>query len=810
MRKIILLMAVGLMLPMFASAQYSISGRILDLSENISLPGAHVVIKGSFQGVFSDRDGLYKLENLAPGKYVVRVTYLGFKAIDQVIQLENNLILDIMLEPNATMTEEVVVSALRASGRNPVTYTNVDREHLESRNLGQDLPMLLNQTPSLIVSSDAGTGIGYTWMNIRGSDQSRINVTMNGIPVNDAESHGVWWVNMPDIASSIDNLQVQRGVGLSTHGAGAFGATINLQSTSLRDETYAEINTSAGSFNTMKNTVSFGTGLKDSGWAFDGRLSKINSDGFIDRAFADLTSFYLSGGYYGERSMIKGVVFSGKETTYQAWNGVPSDSLSNNRTFNPSGMFINQEGQVSFYDNETDNYQQDHYQLHVSHSFHPGLYGNIAFHYTYGRGYYEQYRQNERFSRYGLPGVVIGDQVFDRSDLVRRRWLDNHFYGTTYSLNYNNFDGFELVFGGGYNEYDGDHFGEIIWARHALNTDIGHRYYDNNGFKKDLNTFVKAAYELGPGLQIFADVQFRYVSYSFLGNAWVHEEVVPLQQKALFRFFNPKAGISYELNPRQSIYLFGGIGNREPVRRDFTESSPDSRPRHETLRNIELGYRHHENRAMFGFNFYLMDYVDQLVLTGEINDVGGFSRVNIDNSQRFGFEMEGSFRFGDFMQWNGNFTISRSKIDLFEEYSDKYDANWNWIGTDVRTYENTDIAFSPRVVAASGFRFTPFKMLTVYFESKYVGEQFIDNTMSKDRMLESYLVNDLRLATNWSPGFLGEVEFVVQINNIFDRKYETNAWVYKGVVGDMGLIAIDDGYFPQAGRHLMLGLNLRF
>lgn len=810
MRKLYLLMALGLMLPMIASGQYAISGRILDHAEGTTLPGAHIVVKESFSGVFSDRAGRFQLDNLPAGQLTLKVSYLGYMTVEKVVHLEGPLVMDISLVPNATMTEEVVVSALRASGRNPVTYTNVDREYLSPRNLGQDLPMLLNQTPSLIVSSDAGNGVGYTWMNIRGSDQSRINVTMNGIPVNDAESHGVWWVNMPDIASSVDNLQVQRGVGLSTHGAGAFGATINLQSTSLRDETYAEINTSAGDFNTMKNTVSFGTGLNEANWSFDGRLSKISSDGYIDRAFADLTSFYLSGGYYGERSMVKGVVFSGKETTYQAWNGVPSDSLAHNRTFNPSGMYTKPDGQLAFYDNETDNYQQDHYQLHLSHGFSQRLYGSMAFHYTYGRGYYEQYRQNERFSRYGLPSVVIGDQTFDRSDLVRRRWLDNHFYGSTYSLTYNNLSGFEMVLGGGYNEYDGDHFGEIIWARHALNADIGHRYYDNNGFKKDFNTFAKAAYELLPGMQVFADMQFRYISYSFLGMAWVHDQVVPLQQKAIFRFFNPKAGVSYEINPQHSFYLFGGIGNREPVRRDFTESSPDSRPRHETLRNLEVGYKHQGNRARFGMNFYLMDYLDQLILTGEINDVGGYSRVNIDRSHRMGVEMEGGFRFSKLFQWHGNLTISRSKIDLFEEHADRYDNNWNWIGTAVNTYENTDIAFSPRIVASSSFRITPVDFLFFYWESKYVGDQFIDNTMSEDRMLSAYLVNDLRLVARWRPGFVREVEFLVQVNNLFDATYETNAWIYKGVVGDMGLITIDDGYFPQAGRHMMVGVNLRF
>lgn len=810
MSKFISLLFAVLFIPSFAVAQLSISGKVYDASSNITLPGAHIVIADSYRGVFSDRSGVYELSNLDAGTYLIRVSFMGYRESAIEVDLQSDEELDFFLEPSATMTEEVVVSALRAEGQVSLAYTNLDAEALASRNLAQDLPVLLNQTPSLIYRSDAGTGVGYTYMSIRGSDQSRINVTINGIPVNDAESHGVWWVNIPDIASSIQNLQIQRGVGLSTHGAGAFGATINLQSTSLRDEVYAEINSSAGAFNTLKNTLSFGTGLISENWAFDGRLSKITSDGYVDRATADLKSFYLSGGYYGKNTMIKAVAFSGKESTYQAWYGTPSDSLETNRTFNPAGMYYDEDGQIQFYDNETDNYQQDHYQLHLSHNLAPGLLATGALHYTYGRGYYEQYRPNERFSRYNLPNVVIGGEEFDRTDLVRRRWLDNHFYGATWSLNYNNFSGLLLTLGGAYNEYDGDHFGEIIWARHAINTDIRHRYYDNNGFKKDFNSFAKASYEIIPRLKAFTDLQYRYVSYSFLGQAWVHEEVVSLQQNATFHFFNPKAGLSYAINRSNTVYAFAGIGNREPVRRDFTESSPDSRPRHETLRNIETGYEYAGTKAQFKANLYLMDYKDQLVLTGEINDVGGFSRTNIDKSYRMGIELEGGYIFNEYLGWSGNLTLSRNKISLFTEYSDKYDDDWNWIGTDVRDYKGTDIAFSPAVIAASTIQVSPLEGVTLSLESKYVGDQYIDNTMSEERMLDAYFVNDLRLQFAFSARHLRQAEIVLQVNNLFDHRYISNAWIYKGVVGEAGLITIEDGYFPQAGRHLLLGLNLKF
>ncbi len=809
MRTFLFFLAFCLFGPVLLVAQHSITGRVIDRDEEITLPGAHIVIKGSLQGVHSSRDGSFKIANLQQGTYVLKTTFLGYQDEITEVALETDKEVTIYLQRKYTMTEEVVVSALRADGKAPVTFVNIGAEELAPMNLGQDLPVLLKHTPSLVFSSDAGAGVGYSWLSIRGSDQSRINVTLNGIPVNDSESHGVWWVNMPDVASSVESIQVQRGVGLSTHGTGAFGATINLQTTGLKDTPYAGLNSSAGSFNTLKNTVEFGTGLISDNWSVDGRLSKITSDGFIDRASSDLKSFYLSGGYYGQNTMLKAVVMTGQESTYQAWNGVPSDSLKTNRTFNSAGLYYDADGNIRFYDNETDNYQQDHYQLHFSHAIQRGLIASGAIHYTYGRGYYEQYRQNERFSRYNLPPAEIGDTIIDRSDLVRRRWLENHFYGLTYSLDYNNYRGFSLVFGGAYNEYDGDHFGEIIWARHALNTDIRHRYYDNNGFKKDFNTFVKVNYEVLPGLKLLADMQFRYVSYSFLGMAWVLEEVVPLQQKALFHFFNPKTGISYEINPSNRLYAFGGTANREPVRRDFTESSPDSRPRHEVMRNVEIGYEHQQERFRLGANIYLMNYKDQLVLTGEINDVGGFSRTNIDDSYRLGLEMEGAFIFNDLLRWSGNITLSRNKINSFEEHVDKYDDGWNYIGMDVRTYENTDIAFSPSVIASSVLQITPMQGLNVSFNSKYVGDQYIDNTMSRDRMLDAYFVNDLRINYTWETSLLKDLELIFQINNIFNHEYESNAWIYKGVVGEQGLVVIEDGFFPQAGRHFMIGVNIR-
>ncbi len=810
MRKKFLAMALGLFLPLIGYAQHRLEGRIFDLADQTPLPGANIVLKGTFKGVFANAQGRFTLDNIAAGKATLQVSYLGYEPIELSVELPHSGPVEIGMERTATLASEVVVVGLRADGRTPATFTNISDEELSKRNLGQDLPFLISLTPSVIVSSDAGAGVGYTWMKVRGSDDTRINITLNGIPLNDPESHGVWWVNTPDIVSSVNNMQVQRGVGLSTHGAGAFGATISLQTTGLRQTQYAEIESSFGSFNTFKNTASFGTGLLNGKWAFDGRLSKITSDGYVDRATSDLSSFYLSGGYFGKKTVIKAISFSGKEKTYQAWYGVPGHLLETNRTFNPAGRFTDNQGNEQFYDNETDNYQQDHFQLHISHAFTHGLTANLSLHYTKGRGYYEQYRQNERFSRYNLPNVVIGGQTISRSDLIRRRWLDNDFAGMIYSFNYNSFSALSLTLGGGFNAYYGDHFGEIIWASFAQHANIRHRYYDNEAIKNDFNTFAKVNFELVSGLNLFADLQYRRVDYTFEGPAWVLGEVVKLDQQVTYHFFNPKAGLNWTVSPTGTIYAFAGIGNREPVRRDFTESSPGSRPKPERMQNLELGYRHKGKRAKFGANLYFMNYKDQLILTGQINDVGGFSRANIDQSYRAGIELEGGILITEKLHWQGNATFSRNKIDLFVEHSDAYDNNWNQTGTDVRQYRNTDIAFSPSVVAASIFTFEPLTNLFVSLSSKHVGRQYIDNTMSTERMLKGYLVNDIRINYVLRPGLFREVELVLQVNNIFNEMYVTNAWVYKGVVGDQGLIAIEDGYFPQAGRHFMAGINLRF
>ncbi|TVQ12946.1 MAG: TonB-dependent receptor [Bacteroidetes bacterium] len=807
--RILTTMLMAMLFAMPAIAQQSLRGTVKDASDHSVLPGANVVIEGTFQGTHTSSDGSFNLNGLSREQITLKISFLGFQTQTLEVDLSRVQQLEILLERSSFLSQEVVVNATRADNRTPSTRTDVNREEIQSSNLGQDLPYLLTQTPNLITSSDAGAGIGYTWMNIRGSDNSRINVTINGIPVNDSESHGVWWVNMPDLATSTENIQIQRGVGTSTQGAASFGATISIQTLQLQEESYAEVFSSAGSFNTLRNSVSFGTGLLGKGWVIDGRLSKINSDGYVDRSTSDLKSFYLSGGYYGNRTALRAIVFSGKESTYQAWYGVPGHLLETNRTYNPAGAFTDSDGNLQFYDNETDNYQQDHYQLHLTHQLDPSWVANASLHYTYGRGYYEQYRQNQRFRNYGLPNVTIDETVFDRTDLIRQRWLDNHFYGLTYSVNYNSFGRLQGVLGGGFNRYDGDHFGEVVWARLAKDFDKGYRYYDNEASKTDFNTFLKLNYELFDGFYVFGDLQYREIVYDFEGRGMVNEEIIPLDQRAVFNFWNPKTGFLYDITPAHNMYVFFGISNREPVRRDFTESSPESRPRHETMRNLELGYKFNTSQFFAAVNYYLMDYKDQLVLTGEINDVGGFTRTNIEDSYRMGVEMEAAYRFSRLLEMSGNLSLSRNKIPEFTEYSDVYDENWNWTGVHVATYEDTDIAFSPSVVGSVMLKTSPVKNGAVALTGKYVSEQYIDNTMNKDRMLDAYFVNDLRFSYTFNNSFFREIEFSFAIHNLFDVDYITNAWIYKGILGESELMALDDGYFPQAGRHFLAGLRLR-
>jgi iron complex outermembrane receptor protein len=792
------LVFVGLfvLFSLHAWAQASLSGRIYDAKTAAALVGASVWIESLGKGAVTDSDGNFTLQRLPNGKQEIRVSYVGYETLRKSVELPLAASLEVGLESKDFLSEEFIVSATRASGSTPSTFSTVDKSEIAKRNLGQDIPILLNFSPSVVSHSDAGAGVGYTGIRIRGTDQTRINATINGIPLNDAEAHGVFWVNMPDFASSVENIQIQRGVGTSTNGAAAFGASLNFQTDTRRDEAYAEVDNGFGSFNTWRHTVKAGTGLLNNRFAVDARLSKITSDGFVDRAFSDLGSWFVSGGYYGEKSVIKLIAFSGKEQTYQSWAGLPESKLSTDRTFNSYT-----------YDNETDNYQQDHYQLIYTGKVGSNWKTNLALHYTYGRGFYEQFRADDDFGSYALDPVNIGDEVIERTDFIRRRWLDNDFYGFVGSVNYVSTDGkLDWIIGGGANRYDGGHFGEIIWARIAGPSNIRDRYYDNNAVKDDRNVYTKATYEIQPGLNLFGDLQLRGISYSFNG---VNDDLRLVDGQANYTFFNPKFGLSYERG-KQTWYASYAVANREPTRSDFTDNPITEVPRPERLNNVEAGVRAKSGGFSYAANFYYMGYKDQLILTGQINDVGAYIRENVAASYRAGIELEGAYTFSKTWTLGGNLALSQNKIREFTEYIDDYSVDE--FRQETNTYTNTDIAFSPNVVGSAIIEYKPAKNLSLNLLSKYVGRQFLDNTGNEARSLDAFFTNDLRISYVATPRFFKGLEVNLLINNIFNELYEPNGYTFSYFVpGGFGReLVTENFYYPQAGTNFLLGVKMKF
>jgi iron complex outermembrane receptor protein len=777
------------LLPFMASAQFYISGKISEKKSGMALNGATINLVNTYSTARSDASGKYTLNNLKPGNYLIKVSFLGFQSFERTVSLKGDMSLNFELIQNNLVADEVLVRATRASENSASTYSNINKEQLEKNNLGQDLPFLLNQTPSVVVSSDAGNGIGYTGIRIRGSDPTRLNVTINGIPYNDPESQGTYWVNLPDFASSVDNIQIQRGVGTSTNGAGAFGGSLNIQTTTKRDSAYAELNNTFGSYQTIKNTINAGTGLINNKFSFDGRLSRIKSDGYMDRGSSMLKSYFLSAAYYGKKDLLRANVFSGSEKTYQAWNGIPQNLLKTNRTFN------------SFtYNDQTDNYVQDHYQLLYSHTFSSVLSANTALHYTKGRGYYEEFKEDQNLANYGITPFASGGITINKSDLIRRRWLDNNFYGLTYSLDYRPSENISYTLGGAYNEYDGDHFGEVIRGQFIPIGNSITPYYKGNGFKTDFNTFAKAEYNIG-NLNLFADLQYRSVNYKVSGT---DKNRMNLGQNDQLNFFNPKLGFSYEFRQKNNVYASIAIANKEPNRDDYINSSISNRPSAENLLNIETGYRRRAENYTAGINAYAMYYKDQLVLTGKVNDVGEYIRQNVEKSYRYGLEMDTRVKINNSLSWNFTASISDNKIKNFTEYSDDYDKG----GQIITKYKNTDLAFSPTFISSSEFSFLPFKKSEIALLSKYVSEQYLDNTSNSQRKLDAFFVNDLRLRYNTSFKGLKNVGLTLLVNNVFSELYEANGYTFSYMYG--GEFTTENFYYPQASRNFLLSLSLKF
>ena len=710
--------------------------------------------------------------------FISNILYSQEKIIDTVQGTKQNL-------------DEVIVKGIRAKFSSPISYSNIYKEKLKNKNLGQDLPILLNFLPSVVTTSDAGAGIGYTGIRVRGVSPQSTNITINGIPFNDPESMGTFWVNLPDFTSSIQSLQLQRGIGTSTNGSGAFGASINISTDNISQTPYAEISSSFGSFNTRKNTIKFSTGKINDVFEFSGRFSKIDSDGYVDRAFSDLKSYFIQGTYLKGSTLIKAISFAGHEKTYQSWYGLTMDQLKENRRQNPYT-----------YENEIDNYKQDHYQLHWNEKINNFWSFNLGLNYTYGRGYFEQYREDDNIDTYG--GIVSSDtnlngEKTDTTDLIRRRWLDNDFYVFNSSLNFikNKID---LTISSSYSSYVGDHFGEVIWARtFSSNGKIRDRYYEGLGEKKDLSFFTKLLYSIDEKIEFYSDLQYRNVKYNTSGTT---SDLVNMVIDKSYGFFNPKIGLSYKLNPNSLLYVSYARANREPNRTDY-ESNPDIQP--ERLNDIEFGWRLRNKNMSLNLNSYFMLYDEQLILTGEIDDVGNPKRTNSGSSYRIGLEIENRINISELFSFETNLTLSSNKNKNI----------FSMVDGALYNYGKTNISFSPSFVGSNAIIYQPSEKISLSLLSKFVGKQYMGNTDQPNSILESYFVNDLNITYSLQPEKIFQsISINFLINNILNKEYISNGYYYTyddtwSVPGQIKTLD-GAGYYPQATRNFLAGLVFEF
>lgn len=825
MRKFVLLILISAIVTNLSAQKLSLGGKITDEEKN-PLAGATVLIKNSKIGVTTNLDGRFQFK-LNPGQYVLEISYLGFETKEQRVSLNKDYALEIALSPVRYISEEVIIEASRAGENTPVAKTNISKEKIEEMQAAGDIPYQLSLTPSVVTSSETGTGSGYTAMRIRGSDMTRINVTVNGIPLNDSESQGVYWVNMPNFTSSVNSIQIQRGVGTSSNGAASFGASVNFQTTAAKVRPYGEISSSIGSFNHFSESISAGTGLIKNKFSFDFRYSKLNTETYIDRGFADHSSMFLSGAYYGKKDMLKANAIIGNQRTGITWWGVPDYMLDSIRTYNPAGKYKDDDGNEQFYDGQTDNYKQNHYQVHYIREISKKLNVNAALHATTGKGYYEQYIPQyddwgspNAFANYGLPNIILPDTILNSgghqfvfpdstisaTDMIRQKWLDNIFYGATVSASYKS-KSINASFGAAGNKYDGDHFGLVKWTKFNSAIPNDYEWYRNVGVKTEYNAFAKMQYTLSNNLSIFADMQVRNIEYSMEGP---DDDLVDLDKNVNWTFLNPKAGLNYQMSQNLKIYGIVAVANREPARADIKEAIKEGgtqMPRAEQLMDIEFGGRFQTNNMAIDLNFYYMQYKDQLVQTGELNSVGYSIMTNVPNSYRRGIELVLGYKPIKVFEWNGNITLSQNRIKDYVEYATHYDDDWNEanIGTEMG---ETNISYSPEIIASNILTYKPYDNLGVSLITKYVGEQYIDNTSDEVRKLDDYLVNNMNIS--FTHKFKNEMQVQLQflVNNILDAQYINNA--YGGNWYEQGVEKSWIYYYPQAGRNYMFKTVLRF
>ena len=793
--KKLLISTIFIFLSFIGFAQdFKVSGTVTDNQGEV-LTGVNVYEKGTANGAVTDFDGKYTIQ-LSEGTHYLIFQY--GKNYEVELFVDGDRTFDYSIEGKRHSLDEVLVRAVRAADDAPVTHSNLDKEDLENRNLGQDIPIMLNYLPSVVSTTDAGAGVGYTSIRVRGSDATRINVTLNGIPYNDSESQGTFWVNMPDFTSSIQSLQLQRGVGTSSNGSGAFGASLNMLTDDVSEKAYGEIGNSVGSFNTHKHNVKFSTGLLSDHFELAGRLSTIKSDGYIDRASSDLKSYFLHGAFKNKNTLIKVLTFGGTQETYQAWNGLEDpEKLENDRTFNSAGMYTDKNGKIQFYENEVDNYKQDHYQMLWSQRFNNYWSSNVSVNYTRGLGYFEQYKEDQKFSTYGLSPIGIGGDTINRTDLIRRRYLDNHFYAANADVNYRK-DNLEVSAGAFYSYYTGGHYGEILWARYASDSEIGDRYYDGDADKSEFTVFTKATYLLGDSWSLFGDLQGRFINYKTSG---ITSDLIEMVMDEDYSFFNPKAGVTYKLNPSNQFYFSYGKAHREPSRTDFRENITTA----EKLDDFELGWRFTSEKVKISTNLYYMDYKDQLVLSGEMSDTGAPLRTSSGNSYRLGLEVDAEIQIVPTLKIRPNIALSSNKnVDFVTS-----------IDGELKNLGKTNISFSPSVIAGNMLEYTPVKDFQISLLSKFVGQQYMGNTDSEASKLDSYFINDVNIAYRLDNlPVVKEIVFSALINNIFNVEYISNGfyYTYDDDYSNPGIVTTIEGagYFPQATINFLLGATIKF
>jgi iron complex outermembrane receptor protein len=777
---------------LFAQQSQKIQGIVFDQETKAPLWGASVSVKGSQKGNLTDSKGRFQL-SILPNS-TLAVSFVGYEPVEISPDQANK----IALKKSNYLQDEVVVRATRADENSAMAYSNMSAEELGKSNLGQDMPMLLNFTPSVVTTSDAGAGIGYTGIRIRGSDATRVNVTVNGIPINDSESQGTFWVNMPDFASSVNSVQIQRGVGTSTNGAGAFGGSVNMQTNTFESKAYGEVHASGGSFGTLKTTLKGGSGLLGGKFTLDGRLSRIVSDGFIDRASSNLISAYFSAGYFGKKSFARFNYFTGNEKTYQSWYGTPESRITGSVTDMQAFIdrnylsdadaknLLNSGRTYNYYtyDNQTDNYAQDHFQLITNHRLTEAWNLDLNAHYTYGRGYFEEFRPNADLQSYGLGAKPI-------VDVVRRKWLDNDFYGSTFALNYAGSQKFKFTFGGAWNRYIGRHYGLLV----APVTFAGHEWYRSRSQKTDLNLYAKGNIILSSAWNAYVDMQYRTVGYRMFGTA---DKFLSLDSDNTYSFFNPKFGLTHQLSEKTKVYGSVSAGSKEPSRQDFVDNAAGA-PRPEYLQDYELGYERSGQKYGLQLNGYFMNYQDQLVLTGAVNSTGDAIRTNVESSYRLGLEAVLNYQLSKRLFWSGNVTVSQNRIRQFKEEIIDYDTY------DVAFihHENTDIAFSPSVIAGTTLTYTA-GAFEASLLRKYVGKQYLDNTSDDARSLNAYMTHDIRLKYTLKKGPV----FTLLLNNVLNEQYSSNGYTYSYRFA--GVMTTENFYYPQAGFNFLLGASIRF